>query len=140
MFVLIYLFLLFKPQRLIIKKIINNHRKREGTKLGARIEVGIFVCLTFFTYYSSCQFHQRFSRTFFVRIFGTKLHFSLAPKIRMKNAREKRWWNWPQMSQKILTASKMDKSGTSIINSLILPSISLNLIHVEFIMNPYFFN
>jgi len=87
MFVFIYL-IIFTSQTSTFN--YNNHRKREGTKLGARIEVGIFVGLTFFTYYSSCQFHQRFSRTFFVRIFGTKLHFSLAPKIRMKNAREKR--------------------------------------------------
>jgi len=41
-----------------------------------------------------CQFHQRFSRAFFVRILGAKLHFSLAPKICMKSACEKRWWNW----------------------------------------------
>jgi len=36
-----------------------------------------------------CQFHQRFLLAFFVQIFGAKLHFSLAPKIRTKNAREK---------------------------------------------------
>ncbi len=41
-----------------------------------------------------CQFHQRFSHMFFVRILGAKLRFSLAPKICTKNAREKRWWNW----------------------------------------------
>jgi len=43
------------------------------------------------------QFHQRFLRAFFVWIFGAKLGFSLAPKIRTKNERKKRWWNWLQV-------------------------------------------
>jgi hypothetical protein len=35
------------------------------------------------------QFHQRFSRAFFVPIFGANVKRNMAPKICMKNAREK---------------------------------------------------
>jgi hypothetical protein len=41
-----------------------------------------------------CQFHQHFSRAFFVQIFGANLCFSLVSKIHTKNARLKCWWNW----------------------------------------------
>jgi len=44
------------------------------------------------------QFYQRFSHMFFVQIFGAKLRFSLVPKICTKNASNKHWWNWLQVS------------------------------------------
>jgi len=40
------------------------------------------------------QFHQHFAYEFFVRTSFSLVTFGLAPKIRTKNAREKRWWNW----------------------------------------------
>jgi hypothetical protein len=36
-----------------------------------------------------CQFHQRYSHAFFVQIFGAKLCFILAPKIRTKKHEQK---------------------------------------------------
>ena len=39
------------------------------------------------------NFINLFLLAFFVNFFGAKLRFSLAPKIRTKKARKKRWWN-----------------------------------------------
>jgi len=52
-----------------------------------------------------CQFHQHFTRTFFVRMCLAQLFSSnvlALAKVQnhfcTKNARVKCWWNWPQLS------------------------------------------
>jgi len=41
-----------------------------------------------------CQLHQRFSRAFFIQIFGAKPNVTRENDVRTKNSYVKRWWNW----------------------------------------------